>query len=176
MAKYEYLELRQMQCVDLYTKIRMTEKEISAIIFGCFISLLVLGIMLYIIILTIKEKIYNNKYKHIKNIINKYDKKICIPLQQKDNELYQIEKEIDTLFENLKYSPKDEEEKIQRQIDELKEKHLQTEKKLKDLQQLNADWKQVISKIILDTNDKGYIKYNKELGWVKEKEDKTLDK
>ena len=79
----------------------MTEKDIGATIFGCFIALFILGTMLYGIILVIKEKIYDNKYKPIKNIINKYDNEICIPLSQKDNELYQIEKEIDKLFESL---------------------------------------------------------------------------
>lgn len=147
----------------------MTETEISAIIFGCFISLLILGIMLCVIILAIKEKIYDNKYKPIKNIINKYDKEICIPLSQKDNELYQIEKEIDVLFTNLKYSPKNEEEKIQRQINELKEKHSQTERELKELQQFNKDWKQVIEDMIVKTEDKGYIKYMRNLGWLEER-------
>ena len=147
----------------------MTEKEIGATIFGCFIVLWILGTILYAIILVIKEKIYDNKYKPIKNIINKYDKEICIPLSQKDNKLYQIEKEIDKLFESFKYNPEDEEEKIQQQIDELKEKHLQTEEELKELQQLSKDWKQVITDMILKTEDKGYIKYMKNLGWLEEK-------
>lgn len=154
----------------------MTEKEIGAIVFGCFYVLLILGTMVYIMILTIKEKIYDNKYKLIENIINKYDKEICIPLSQKDNKLYQIEKEIDKLFKSLKYSPKDEEEKIQQQIDELKEKHLQTEEELKELQQLSKDWKQVINDMILKTEDKGYIKYMENLGWLEEKDNKPLDK
>lgn len=154
----------------------MTEKEIAAIIFGSFIALCIIGIMVCVIILAIREKIYNTKYKPIKNIINKYDKEICIPLSQKDNELYQIEKEIDVLFTNLKYSPKDEEETIQQQIDELKERHLQTEGELKELQQLSKDWKQVINDMILETEDKGYIKYMKNFGWLEEKGDKTLDK
>ena len=147
----------------------MIEKEIGATIFGCFIALWILGTILYAIILTIKEKIYDNKYKPIKNIINKYDKEICIPLSQKGDELYQIEKEIDKLFESLKYNPKYEEEKIQQQIDKLKEKHLQTEGELKELQQLNTDCQQVISDMILRTEDKGYIKYMKNLDWLEEK-------
>ena len=148
---------------------RMTETEICAIIFGCFYVLLIFGTILYVIILAIKEKIYDKKYIHIKNIIDRYNNEIYIPLLQKDKELYQIEKEIDKLFESLKYSPEDEEEKIQQQIDELKEKHLQTEEELKELQQLSKDWKRVITDMILKTEDKGYIKYMKNLDWLEEK-------
>lgn len=158
----------------------MSEDEIGDLIFGLGFCGLIFFSIIYCIVSAIRESVLDKKYK------NKYPRITEMKKQRDDmatnhcdfwnNKILPLHNQIDSLEKDLKYIPTKEKQQTIEKIEKLKEESFTLQREWEIAGIVEDDLLNKIKLEIIKTNDKKYIKYNKNLDWVTEKDINNLEK
>ena len=148
----------------------MTKSEICGLILAIFLGggifIAVIGCAICSIIQETSHRKYKKKYEKIEQM--KKQKSVMSGEYCKfwNTKILPLHNKIDSLEKDMKYIPVKEQDKYLNEIEEIRQKSFELEKELELSRVIEDNLLKDIQSAILNTNDKKYIKYNKNLNWL----------
>lgn len=148
----------------------MSKEEINlrilAICIGIPVLLSVVGCIICRVIEDLKHKKYKKKYQAIEEMKKQKNVMSSEYCRFWNTKILPLHNKIDSLEKDMKYIPVKEQDKYLNEIEETKQKSFELEKELEINRVIEDSLLKDIQSAILNTKDKKYIKYNKNLNWL----------
>lgn len=158
----------------------MTEKEICGLILAIFICVLFFGSIIGCIICVIREEMlhkkYGKKYSTIEQMKKQRRDMLFNHCDFWNNKILPLHNKIDSLERDLKYIPTNEKSETVEIIEKLKKENFKLQQEWELAGIVEDDLLNKIKLEIIKTNDKKYIKYNKNLNWITDEDLKDFKK